>query len=985
MPGIFPRIKQFLTSGFGYIAFLMAQIYSMVRLLPPQHPYLDPKNIGHYGIRHVIAQAANNLVMSKKNIDQIIVFILMLTGVVLILVQLGAVLFSVIFGSAMALPTIFETVNPDNDIAFMLLDQVFGVGALQAGGTPFFNSCVSQEIRCFPTDINGRTFPWPFHYALQNLFRFYSLGILVIGTIIFLYFMMVIVVETATSGTPFGQRFQNVWVPIRLVMAVGLLIPLGFGYNAGQYITFMSAKLGSGMATNGWIAYNRGIETPGPGSTLTANNATGEDENLIAMPAQPDAAIFAQMMSIVHSCAFAHYLHNPLITQGSGTARNNSINVQFPENQFTAIWYYFNPKAVKPYYVKAESPWQTGGTVAEGFPLVPDPYQEALDFYSSGDIIIRFGRDDPNGYSNDEYTGKIEPTCGEIRIPISDRRKTTNTSMHIPGPGEDNAGYLGSVALQRFYFNLISRLWGGFGMSEDYIDFAGRMTMLSSPKDKSDNAHTPCEMGCAGPVGVNPGLPGGGCGAPDYRTSACARDPVTSLWKQRAIDKLQLEINTNFGNIWRNYNQGTNQFDTTAEMRDRGWGGAGIWFNTIAAVNGAFVASALDVPSLTTYPLLMEKVRAEKVGKDTGASGIELFNPNASIDGREVAIKELGPDAMPAAKSMYHVIEYWNQDSANMAHASKTTSAGAMEDAMNIIFGTYGLFAMTDDNENIHPLSQLVTLGKGLVESAVRNVTGASLASAMGGAAKAMDTSAGPLVQAASGFLMSTAFVGLTAGFVLYYVLPFLPFVYFYFAVASWLKTIFEAMVGVPLWALAHLRLDGDGLPGDSASNGYFLIFEIFIRPILTVAGLVAALLIFTAQVRILNFIWPIVTNSVGGFNTDPLATPALVADLAFKKPIIDQFFYTVIYAIIVYMLATTSFKLIDKIPDNLLRWMGQGVSSFGDLDQDPTQNLTRYAAMGGMTAGQQAAQGINQLAGGLGGGAGQILTGGGTSKIPGR
>ena len=119
------------------------------------------------------------------------------------------------------------------------------------------------------------------------------------------------------------------------------------------------------------------------------------------------------------------------------------------------------------------------------------------------------------------------------------------------------------------------------------------------------------------------------------------------------------------------------------------------------------------------------------------------------------------------------------------------------------------------------------------------------------------------LVTPSADFILSTAFVGLTAGLVLYYIVPFLPFIYFFFAVATWVKSIFEAMVGVPLWALAHLRIDGEGLPGNSAANGYFLILEIFLRPILTIFGLIAATLIFTAQVRVLHFLWQIVTENL--------------------------------------------------------------------------------------------------------------------------
>ena len=175
-------------------------------------------------------------------------------------------------------------------------------------------------------------------------------------------------------------------------------------------------------------------------------------------------------------------------------------------------------------------------------------------------------------------------------------------------------------------------------------------------------------------------------------------------------------------------------------------------------------------------------------------------------------------------------------------------------------------------------------------------------------------------------------------------------------------------MVGVPLWALAHLRLDGEGLPGDSASNGYFLIFEIFLRPILTVFALVAAILIFSAQVRVLHLIWGLVIDNLTGHSDIyqlGVISPGTQMEVI-RRETIDQFFFTILYTVIVYMLATASFKLIDQIPDNILRWMGAGVSSFSDINDDATQGLTRYAAIGGLTVGQKLAGSAQQVGTGV-------------------
>lgn len=996
LPGIVPRVGALFSSGFAYVAFLMAQIYGMVRLLPAGHPYLNPKNTGRYGIRHVIAESANSIIISRKNIDQLVIFVLMLTAITLLALQLGTLVLSLLFGPAIA-GSIFATPNPDGDIAFMLLDQVFGVGDGTVANN-FFNSCVANTGIACPDQLASVPFPWPFHIALRNLFRFYSLAILIIGTLIFLYFVLVVVVETAATGSPFGQRFQNVWVPIRLVVAIGLLIPLQFGYNSGQYVTFFAAKYGSGLATQTWNRYNAAIA----GRMGAKANPLGESENLIAAPSYPDAAPIAMALSMVHTCAFATYFSDSHIVKtdpaGGGTAAgattgpdNKHYYLPVPEDAGAYGDYIdstVNPRGVRPYFVKAPQAWQTT-TSPDSFLEVASgtTYEEAIQFYTGGDIVIRFGRkgglrtaappgggggadfidwDKDGNYSDEEQKrfndqpGQVETTCGEIRIPISDRRPTNAANQHATD------GFLGTVAMQRFYFELIRDHWHDFARAENYIDFGGRFTLVKGGQFPKTQEYNECSMGCAA---ANAALVEGAdeCGTAYPATGSddrpCAKQTPSVRWRQDAVNTMQTALNTQMDTVWVDYNTGTNEFNMDPAILDRGWGGAGIWFNRLAQVNGSFVDAQLNSPSYDVIPKVMKAVSEQKKQKDNEAVKCEAYNPNASPQGGKIVFA-ISTDQRVAIV-LYRVGCYWTNGSINEAKPGKDLDSNILKQGMNLIFGTYGLFAMTERNANIHPLAQLVTMGKGLVEATVRNIAGSTLFAVGGGLAAALGAQGGSgLGDTASSFLSSTAFIGLTAGVVLFYILPFLPFVYFYFAVASWVKTIFEAMVGVPLWALAHLRLDGDGLPGESAANGYFLIFEIFVRPVLSIAGLVAAMIIFTAQVRVLNFIWLLVTENVGGHDGDPTIG---FAEIEFKRGVIDEFFYTVVYAIICYILATTAFKLIDKIPDNILRWMGQGVSSFGDINSDPTESLTKYAALGGLTAGQQIVGGINTAGRGLG------------------
>ncbi len=96
LPGFWPRIRDLVGSGFSHVALYIAIIYRNVRLLPAGHPYLNPDNFGRFGIRHVIAEAANNLVFTKKNIDQIFVFFMILAGIVILMTQIILFVFSLI-------------------------------------------------------------------------------------------------------------------------------------------------------------------------------------------------------------------------------------------------------------------------------------------------------------------------------------------------------------------------------------------------------------------------------------------------------------------------------------------------------------------------------------------------------------------------------------------------------------------------------------------------------------------------------------------------------------------------------------------------------------------------------------------------------------------------------------------------------------------------------------------------------------------------
>lgn len=990
LPRFLPRFSALFLSGFNQIAYLMAQIYQGVRLLPPNHPYLRAENIGKFGIRQVIAAAANHIEFRRENIDQIIVFVAMLLGMALLVMQVFLLFIGILAPSAIAgamTPLSFGYyfgtpayggLGSAQDLAFILLDRVFGVEDI-------FDSCVSTGVPCAGTMPNltfdnvntvyaPAAFPWPYHLGLHAMLEFYSLGLLVVACFIILYFIIVIVAETAQTGTPFGKRFNSVWAPLRLVMALGLLIPITSGLNSAQFITLWMAKFGSNFASNGWILFNAGVASWG------ATQATA----LIAKPQTPEVTGLLQFMMLAHACKALEegYIIGPRpVNAGAGAT---ACGLPVMDDGIAG----FNPATDPPeniidgYLVKFDP---TGAN--DSVRLSETAAMAARGFFNNGDMTIRFGDRDCS-YTGER--GRTFPTCGEIVIPV------TNPS--------DDPSEIGSTSAQIDYYELVRYLWGRY---------PGASTALASRWGEQEF----CER-----VRADLFVPGGANGDMDIRRKALAfvqtgickiGNNQPRLWGAGQYNVVAGDFYPMPDEDWgteieRHYKEGAGAMTaispalvaangaypgavqysnmsgtsviaeniirtaTTAQISAiasglyelpmdqlaRGWAGAGMWYNHIARLNGGITSSIWNYPQASRYPDIMESVLAKVRQNNQTFTPANQFNPN---QGNGFSIQLKRPNETKAAEVLNGVYKYWGNNRA----IEKPNTGNALFDFINWLFGTKGLFSLDDpQNATVSPLALLSSLGKSLVEASIRNIglgVGAKGGAALAGAGGMIFGEAAG--DAIATFLFSIATATLTAGIVLYYILPFLPFVYFFFAVGNWIKGIFEAMVGVPLWALAHIRIDGNGLPGEAAMNGYYMLFEIFLRPILILFGLLAAVSIFQAMATVLNGIWPIATKNLGGTNYDLQANAGWLESA--RGPI-DQLFFTVMYAVILYIMALSSFKLIDLIPNQIMRWLGTGVSTFSDLTQDAAANLTQYTSVIGSQMSSQAIGGISSAMDGM-------------------
>ncbi|PZP55737.1 MAG: hypothetical protein DI586_05930 [Micavibrio aeruginosavorus] len=845
LPAIVPRLKEF-KFDLTWIAYLMALIFAATRILPANHFYTRIDSQGKFGIADIFFEAGRHLKGGLRHIDQYIIYGCFVLGAVLFLGQFAVLLFVILSHTAEAASgfSMFKTPYPEGDLALMMLDKVFEIPNM-------FGSK-------FDAAVTGGT---TFGMALHGIIAFYNQGMLMIAGLIVLYYIFAVIIETMQTGTPFGQRFQEVFVPIRIVIAIFLLVPLGYGLSAGQLMVLKIADWGSGFATNGWIVFNMKADSNplGAGAAeLVMNPKTEQIEDLL------------RYYSLVHSCR--------------------------------AIYELQYGKEILPYIIYKDG----SSTVSADARSMS--FSTARQRFGKDNVKLTYGEYN-SGY--ERFRGKVKPYCGSIDLP------------GIAGDIES------AEVIQDVYWTFLQLLWTntrlnsyGDRMAQNFlhksdVTNAGATSDWSDPDGKPDGAFYP-----------------------------------------NTRNELQAIFNTEMRNA-QDYirTDPAAEMAMTKEMLDLGWGGAGIWFNKIAEYNGAVMSASISMPVPTAYPAALQWLLVQKKTTDNSLSSLTQFT---ATFGNGAALKDMmsgGGLDNPAkdgqiGKFLGDVYNDMTKEN-TFGDGSERRDNNVVANMFGMIFGTDGLSELRGNNE-IHPLAKMSALGRSILDRAIMYMGGAMVMGGMSGLSSVVDNMFSIDARKGSfqgsfsgmgGMFITFATIGITVGIVLYYVIPFLPFLYFFFGVGRWVKAVFEAVIGIPLWALAHLRIDGEGIPGPAATQGYFLLLEIFLRPILVIFGLMAAVSCFSALAIVLDTLFDLVTTNVSGYNPVDAQGAITFNNVEFKRGHIDQFFYTIVYAVLLYMMAMSCFKLIDLIPNSVLRFIGSGVTEFND-QMNLEQDMVRYTGL---------------------------------------
>lgn len=181
---------------------------------------------------------------------------------------------------------------------------------------------------------------------------------------------------------------------------------------------------------------------------------------------------------------------------------------------------------------------------------------------------------------------------------------------------------------------------------------------------------------------------------------------------------------------------------------------------------------------------------------------------------------------------------------------------------------------------------------------------------------------------------------------------PLLPFITWLGALVGWVVMLALSIFGVPLWLLAHLIPDQQGLIGRTG-QGYMLILELFLKPVLLFAGYLSALFLLNPVMLLLNSFFGFAAESIFDETSSFLYVLYLISIFA-------------IYFVIVNQLLKLLLNLMTEIPDSLFSWLGTNLnktlSTYGHQLDERSSHATGTVLAHSVAGLGQLSNGLNSL-----------------------
>lgn len=195
--------------------------------------------------------------------------------------------------------------------------------------------------------------------------------------------------------------------------------------------------------------------------------------------------------------------------------------------------------------------------------------------------------------------------------------------------------------------------------------------------------------------------------------------------------------------------------------------------------------------------------------------------------------------------------------------------------------------------------------------------------------------------------LLAILMILFSAGLVLGYYIPLMPYIFFILGGLAWMMAVIEAMVAAPLVALGIMHPEGHEVFGKAGDSAIPLLFNLFLRPAMMVMGFIGAILLSYAAIQLLHFgISRVLTPIISIGNTDVLM--GIGTSLVSFSGIAKAAAILTVYVAMHIVLLEKAFSLIYVLPDQVLRWVFAGFRDH--MAQDTAQMAQKVS--GALTSG---------------------------------
>lgn len=838
----------------------LALILSQANLIPQNHPSLmyGIEGVRKYSFSELMGEAWYRLRHGNSNATQWGIFGSIVLMIGFMIASIATFFGTVVFGfGTQAHAQLFDHPLGATDSSTVpaqvgMFDKNFPAATSAQGD--YGIALLDKVLRAGANGVGG-----PLQNATQGLMQLYNSGVLVVASVMLFWSIMSVVVDTAKTGTIGGGRHNMVWAPMRIVFALGLLIPLGTaGFSSGQFMVMKLAEWGSNLGTRAWSTYITGVTA---------------DSHMLASLSNQNPTSFVHEYNKMWLCRVAFNGAAHEVGQLNGDTEVKSV--------------------------------AKGGIYDTGGRSVA--FTNTISSNLCGTVTYGTMKD-PSSL----IASSVDPALG--------------TALHNFRTGMI-AAYDSAVAALDTPAKAVACQYAG----EFIYD-------LAAPANNPLITSNTC-------TAVEIGTQADGVYGSHADVNTMINGFATSI--QAALDAQRTLLENNF----------ITQPAFMNDMINRGWAGMGMWYHRISQMNRAVqdyqfatvsivggdyeqsLAMSAQVDPAKMYSSHAEKLitvmnsyeKWWKMGADavvvgaapvpTGKSAAATTPSNQTKSGSDTSI-------MGLAKAL----------SGDGTSAWNALSDYVMQDTEYFIFDI-----VEKDDPNIYPLAELAATGNQIIYTGVGILATLTVLPTLvaaipvigGGIANVLVN--GPLPE----FIGSIAMTIVLAGIALAYYVPIIPFIKTAFSVLTWIISVFEAVMMVPIAALAHLTTEGDGLAA-GARSAWILWLNILLRPVLTVLGFVGALLIFNTFAVYFN-------DTFAGALTSGASKDGFMS-------IFNTLVYTIVYVGVLYTAANTTFKMLDLIPNAMMRWMpgGSADSSFDDNSAEGfISSAGRLAANSGSSMGR--------------------------------